>query len=100
MVWMLAVSFPQCMQAIIPLIGGVQVYSLHMTLGKWEKWVVPPGSICHWALVKGRDTGGGGIGKLVLVAGPSAMEVTLRDLGALPRALGNGNGRVCTFPGR
>ena len=41
LVWMLAVSFPQCMQAIIPLIGGVQVYSLHMTLGKWEKWVGP-----------------------------------------------------------
>ena len=92
--------FSQFVPAIISPIQGFQVHSLHILPGKWEKWVVPPGSICHWALGNGRDTGGGGVGKLVLVAGPSAMEVTLRKLGALPRALGNGNGRVCTFPGR
>ena len=31
--------FLQCVQAVIPLIGGVQVHSLPMLPGRWGQWV-------------------------------------------------------------
>ena len=31
--------FPQCVQAVIPLIGGVLVQSLHLLPGRWRQWI-------------------------------------------------------------
>ena len=40
-----------------------------------------------WALGSGGDTPEEGVGRLLLVAWPSAVAVTLRKVGAAPRAL-------------
>ena len=57
MVWMLAVSFPQCVQDVISLTRGVLVYDLHMLPGRWRQWAGQPvpGS---WALDSGKDPWG------------------------------------------
>ena len=47
----------------------------------------------QWALGSGGDPQGGRGCKLYLVAGPLAVAVTLREVGALPGALGSSCGR-------
>ena len=47
------------------------------------------------ALGNVRDPQGDGGSRLLLVAGPSAVAVTCREVGTVPRALGRGNRRVC-----
>ena len=42
---------------------------------------------------------GRGEGRLLLVAGPWAMSVTLREVEVVPRAFGGSIGRACVFPG-
>lgn len=67
------------MQASIPLIEGVLVYDLHVLPGRWE---------CSAPVVSARlpgPQGGKGL-RLLLVAGPWAMAVTLREMRMVPRA--------------
>ena len=51
------------------------------------------------ALDNGKDLQEGGDSSLVLVAGPWAVAVTLRDGRAVLRTFGSGNSRVCILPG-
>ena len=53
----------------------------------------------HQALGSGEDPWRCGGCMLCLLAGPLAVAVTLREVGAVPRALDSGNGRVCVPPG-
>lgn len=66
--------FPQCVQAIVPLLGGMKVYSLCVLPGR--------GTMCHAC-------------RLYLVTGPLAVAVTLREEGMVLRAFGRGNDMVC-----
>ena len=38
--------FPHCMHALIPLVAGVLVYSLHVLSGRWRQWAGPVASAC------------------------------------------------------
>lgn len=86
------------MQAIISWIGCVQVYGQQVLPGRGQ--AVPAGSTGHWVLGNGGHPWDGGYNRLLLVAGPLAMVVTLREVGAVPRGLGGGYDRECAFPGK
>ena len=74
------------MQTVIPLIGGVQMHGLPVL--RWVQrdalHVVPD----YHVLGSGGDPWGGGRCRLFLVAEPSVVAVTLREVGPTPRALG------------
>ena len=42
--------FPQCVLAIIPLIGSGQVHGPCVLLGRWGEWLAPSTSTCLWSL--------------------------------------------------
>ena len=78
--------FPVCV-GHYPPDGGVKVYSLSMLPGSLGQWVAPGHQIL------GRDRypwGSGGI-RLLLLAGPWAVAMTLREVEVAPRAFVNGN---------
>ena len=59
------------------------------------------GGACWWHLAAGPLSVAVTHGKLGWQGAVSlAVTVTLREVGAAPRALGNGNSRAWAFPGR
>ena len=91
MVWMLAVSFLS-VEAVIPLIESVPVYGQHLLPG--------PIAIVWWpASWQWRGPVGRWGHRLLLVAGPWAVAVILREVEDVPRAFGSTNGGVCAFWG-
>ena len=88
--------FPQCVQAIIPLTRGCagiqpahasrkveamgRAYSQCLVARPWH-WQGPTGRWC----------------RLFLVAGPWALTVNFREVGAVPSAFNSNNSRACVF---
>lgn len=91
--------FPQCVQAISPLTGSIQVYSLLVLPGRWRQLVALEGAPVHQALGSGCSPQRGGGNRVLLVARPLAVA-TLRDVGLVPRALGSSNGGLFACLGK
>ena len=89
--------FPQCVQGIILLTGGMQVHGLCLLPGRWGQWVVPAGAPGCWALGSGGNPQGGMGCRFRLLAEPLAVAVTHREVSL--GALGSGNSGACMFPG-
>ena len=94
--------FPQCVQAVIPLVGGVPVGVRPACSSREMEAMGRAYSQCLVAepLTEARTHGPWGC-RLLQLAGPWAVAVTLRNVKVASRVFGsgNGNGRMCVFPG-
>ena len=100
LVWMLAVSSLSVFRPLSPCWSVCQHMACKCFQGGEGKWVPPIGS----TQLPGPWQWWGPVGKwgcrLLLIAGPWAVALTLRGVGAVFRSFGSGNSRAHAFTGR
>ena len=83
--------FLQCEQTVIPMV-------LSVFPGRRRQWVGP--AVSAWSLDSQQQKGPAGrCQRLLLVAGPWEVVISLRKIYEVPRTCGSGSSRVCEFPG-
>ena len=83
--------FLQCEQTVVPRM--LSVFS-----GRRRQWAVPAVS-AYLLGSQQQQRSSGRWHRLLLVAGPWEVVMSLRQIYGVPRTFGSGSGRVCEFPG-
>ena len=86
--------FPQCVQAVIPLIGHVLVYDLHVLLGRWRQMAGPVARPSTVAKTHGEVT--------QAIPGCWILRRDIDPQGSVkqsPEPLAVAHSRVCAYPG-